>query len=181
MLNSSGHWAKENRSLSLKQQGYLKKLLFLLFFFFTFGSWDFRAHFKSFFQMRKYLFLKKGSRCSYIQMTAEAETHTECFGLEGTFRGHLAQPPCSEQGQLMTLRELIGLMQIPWWKTVLRHLLFHMQNKTGWITGWTLTWLGWRKAEFSQGLPLSPSHDDERFLYNRESHMAPSTVVFSGF
>ena len=25
---------------------------------------------------------------------------TECFGLEGTFRGHLAQPPCSEQGHL---------------------------------------------------------------------------------
>jgi len=24
----------------------------------------------------------------------------ECFGLEGTFRGHLAQPPCSEQGHL---------------------------------------------------------------------------------
>ena len=22
----------------------------------------------------------------------------ECFGLEGTFRGHLAKPPCSEQG-----------------------------------------------------------------------------------
>jgi len=25
---------------------------------------------------------------------------TECFGLEGTFRGHPAQPPCSEQGHL---------------------------------------------------------------------------------
>jgi len=25
---------------------------------------------------------------------------TECFGLDGTFRGHLAQPPCSEQGHL---------------------------------------------------------------------------------
>ena len=24
----------------------------------------------------------------------------ECFGLEGAFRGHLAQPPCSEQGLL---------------------------------------------------------------------------------
>jgi len=24
----------------------------------------------------------------------------DCFGLEGTFRGHLAQPPCSEQGYL---------------------------------------------------------------------------------
>jgi len=24
----------------------------------------------------------------------------ECFGLEGTFRGHLTQPPCSEQGHL---------------------------------------------------------------------------------
>jgi len=24
----------------------------------------------------------------------------ECFGLEGTFRGHLAQPTCSEQGHL---------------------------------------------------------------------------------
>ena len=24
----------------------------------------------------------------------------ECFRLEGTFRGHLAQPPCSEQGYL---------------------------------------------------------------------------------
>ena len=24
----------------------------------------------------------------------------ECFGLEGTFRGQLAQPPCSEQGHL---------------------------------------------------------------------------------
>jgi len=24
----------------------------------------------------------------------------ECFGLEGTFSGHLAQPPCSEQGRL---------------------------------------------------------------------------------
>jgi len=24
----------------------------------------------------------------------------ESFGLEGTFRGHLAQPPCSEQGYL---------------------------------------------------------------------------------
>jgi len=24
----------------------------------------------------------------------------ECFGLEGTVRGHLAQPPCSEQGHL---------------------------------------------------------------------------------
>jgi len=24
----------------------------------------------------------------------------ECFGLEGTFRGHLAQLPCSEQGHL---------------------------------------------------------------------------------
>jgi len=22
----------------------------------------------------------------------------QCFGLEGTFRGHLAQPPCSEHG-----------------------------------------------------------------------------------
>jgi len=26
---------------------------------------------------------------------------TECFGLEGTFKGHLAQPPCSEQGHLL--------------------------------------------------------------------------------
>jgi len=25
---------------------------------------------------------------------------TECFGLEGTFRCYLAQPPCSEQGHL---------------------------------------------------------------------------------
>jgi len=25
---------------------------------------------------------------------------TECYGWEGTFRGHLAQPPCSEQGRL---------------------------------------------------------------------------------
>jgi len=25
---------------------------------------------------------------------------TERFGLEGTFRGHLAQPPCSKQGYL---------------------------------------------------------------------------------
>ena len=25
---------------------------------------------------------------------------TECFGLEGTFRCHLVQPPCSEQGHL---------------------------------------------------------------------------------
>ena len=25
---------------------------------------------------------------------------TECFGLEGTFRGHLAQPPCSRQEHL---------------------------------------------------------------------------------
>jgi len=25
---------------------------------------------------------------------------TECFGLEGTFTGHPAQPPCSEQGHL---------------------------------------------------------------------------------
>ena len=25
---------------------------------------------------------------------------TECLGLEGIFRGHLAQPPCSEQGHL---------------------------------------------------------------------------------
>jgi len=25
---------------------------------------------------------------------------TECFGLEGTFRGHLPQPSCSEQGHL---------------------------------------------------------------------------------
>jgi len=25
---------------------------------------------------------------------------TELFGLERTFRGHLAQPPCSEQGHL---------------------------------------------------------------------------------
>jgi len=24
----------------------------------------------------------------------------ECFGLEGTFRGHLAHPPCGEQGYL---------------------------------------------------------------------------------
>ena len=24
----------------------------------------------------------------------------ECFVSEGTFRGHLAQPPCSEQGHL---------------------------------------------------------------------------------
>ena len=24
----------------------------------------------------------------------------ECFGLEGTFRGHLAQPPCNKQGHL---------------------------------------------------------------------------------
>jgi len=24
----------------------------------------------------------------------------ECFGLEGTFRGHLVQRPCSEQGHL---------------------------------------------------------------------------------
>ena len=24
----------------------------------------------------------------------------ECFGLEGTFRGHVAQSPCSEQGYL---------------------------------------------------------------------------------
>ena len=24
----------------------------------------------------------------------------ECFGLERTFRGHLAQPPCSEQGHI---------------------------------------------------------------------------------
>jgi len=24
----------------------------------------------------------------------------ECFGLERTFKGHLAQPPCSEQGHL---------------------------------------------------------------------------------
>jgi len=24
----------------------------------------------------------------------------ECFGLEGTFRGHLVQPPCNEQGHL---------------------------------------------------------------------------------
>ena len=32
----------------------------------------------------------------------EGENHrmTECFGLERTFRGHLAQPPCSEQGHL---------------------------------------------------------------------------------
>jgi len=24
----------------------------------------------------------------------------ECFGLEGTLRGHVPQPPCSEQGHL---------------------------------------------------------------------------------
>jgi len=24
----------------------------------------------------------------------------KCFGLEGTFRGHVVQPPCSEQGHL---------------------------------------------------------------------------------
>jgi len=24
----------------------------------------------------------------------------ECFGLDGTLRGHLAQPPCSKQGHL---------------------------------------------------------------------------------
>jgi len=31
---------------------------------------------------------------------SESENHgvTECFGVEGTFRGHLAQPPCSKQG-----------------------------------------------------------------------------------
>ena len=27
-------------------------------------------------------------------------TIIECFGLEGMFRAHLAQPPCSEQGHL---------------------------------------------------------------------------------
>jgi len=33
----------------------------------------------------------------------------ECFGLEGTFRGHLAQPPCREQGYL----QLDQVAQIP--------------------------------------------------------------------
>jgi len=36
--------------------------------------------------------------CCYCLCTGNRTI--ECFGLEGTFRGHLAQPPCSEQGHL---------------------------------------------------------------------------------
>jgi len=35
----------------------------------------------------------------------------ECFGLEGTSRGHLAQPPCSEQGHLQLDQVAQSLVQ----------------------------------------------------------------------
>jgi len=33
-------------------------------------------------------------------LTVRVDRIIECFGLEQTFRGHLAQPPCSKQGYL---------------------------------------------------------------------------------
>jgi len=36
---------------------------------------------------------------------------SECFGLEGTFNGHLAQPPCSEQGHLQLHQVAQSLIQ----------------------------------------------------------------------
>jgi len=36
----------------------------------------------------------------------------ECFGLEGTFRGHLAQTPCSEQGHLTRLLRVPSILTL---------------------------------------------------------------------
>jgi len=37
-----------------------------------------------------------------LQIIIESQNRIiECFGLEGSFRGHLSQPPCSEQGYLL--------------------------------------------------------------------------------
>jgi len=35
----------------------------------------------------------------------------ECFGLEGTFKGHLVQPPCNEQGHLQLDEVVQSLVQ----------------------------------------------------------------------
>ena len=44
-----------------------------------------------------FFFLKFGFE---LKLLPRVHRITECVGLEGTFRGRLAQPPCSEQGQL---------------------------------------------------------------------------------
>jgi len=44
---------------------------------------------------------KEPKRAFYHLLTEQQNHRTiECFGLEGTFRGHPAQPPFSEQGYL---------------------------------------------------------------------------------
>jgi len=43
------------------------------------------------------------------QGQAPAHRITGCFGLEGTFRDHTAQPPCSKQGHL----QLVQVVQSP--------------------------------------------------------------------
>jgi len=36
----------------------------------------------------------------FITNYIKSSAYAECFGLEGTFKGHLAPIPCSEQGHL---------------------------------------------------------------------------------
>ena len=44
--------------------------------------------------------LNKNHKIPSVPKDSKRNRIVECFGLEGTFRGQLAQPPCSEQGHL---------------------------------------------------------------------------------
>jgi len=47
--------------------------------------------------MYMYMYMYLSVFIVYIYILTKNHRIIECFGLEGTFRGHLAQPPCSEQ------------------------------------------------------------------------------------
>jgi len=44
--------------------------------------------------------MRHRQRAVYEKSPLNSHRIIECFGLEGTFRDHLAQPPCTEQGHL---------------------------------------------------------------------------------